>query len=278
MQIGIMSRTFERPTLEETLDAIQAQGITSLQFSMSCAGLPSMPDHIPPEVSDRIRQALSERGMTMAANSGTFNMIHPDEDQRQAGLRRLEVLAAAAKRLDSAIITLCTGTRDPDHMWRRHPDNDSAAAWRDLATSMTTALEIAEKHDVTLVVEPEVANVIDSAIKARRLLDEMQSPHLKICIDGANIFHEGELPRMRDMLDEAFELLGYDIALAHAKDLSQDGAAGQEAAGTGLLDYGYYLTLLDAVGYDGPLILHSLTEAQTPGCVAFLQEKLGKLS
>ena len=49
-------------------------------------------------------------------------------------------------------------------------------AWRDLVESMSQAVEIAEENDVTLAFEPEVANVVDSAVKARRLLDEMARP------------------------------------------------------------------------------------------------------
>jgi sugar phosphate isomerase/epimerase len=159
-------------------------------------------------------------------------------------------------------------------MWRHHPDNYTPAAWADLVDSIGKALEIAERHDVTLAVEPEVSNVADSAAKGRRLLDEMGSPRLKIIIDGANLFHAGELPRMHEILEEAFDLLGGDIVLAHAKDLDRDGQAGHVAAGRGLLDYDHYLRLLKKVGFDGPLILHSLAEDEVSECVKFLREKL----
>ena len=69
--------------------------------------------------------------------------------------------------------------------------------------------------------EPEVSNVVDSAQKARRLMDEMGSSRLKVIMDGANLFHTGELPRMREVLNEAFALLGSDLTLAHAKDLDR---------------------------------------------------------
>ena len=46
------------------------------------------------------------------------------------------------------------------------------------------------------------------------------------------------------------------------------------AAGTGLLDYDYYLGLLDKVGFDGPLVLHGLKEDQVSFCRNFLTEKL----
>jgi sugar phosphate isomerase/epimerase len=274
IQIGIFAKTFVRSNLDETLDAVKAHGLDCVQFNLSCAGVPALPDRIDPTLIDYIGAAITDRSITMAAVSGTFNMIDPDVNKRREGLRRLRVLASASKSIGTSVITLCTGTRDPTDMWRRHPDNDSPKAWTDLLYSMQEALQIAEDNEVTLAFEPEVANVVDSAAKGRRLIDEMRSSRLKVVIDGANLFHEGRLAKMRDVLDQAFALLGNQIIIAHAKDLSHDGEAGHEAAGTGLLDYDYYLSLLSAVGFDGPLILHSLSEVQVDSCVAFLKQKL----
>jgi sugar phosphate isomerase/epimerase len=210
----------------------------------------------------------------MAAISGTFNMCHPEPSERARNLARLRILAGACPRLGTRTITLCTGTRDRQDMWRRHPDNDTPEAWRDMTGTVAQALQIAEDCGVTLAFEPEVANVIDSARKGRRLLDEMLSPRLKVVMDAANLFHHGELARMPAILAEAFELLAGDMVLAHAKDLSRDGEAGHQAAGTGVLDYDLYIQLLRAAGYDGPLILHSLDEAQVDPAVAFLRGKM----
>lgn len=275
MRIGIFAKTFVRPTLEDTLDAVRSRGLDCIQFNLACAGLTSLPDEIDPALCDRIRGAVAARGLTMAAVSGTFNMIHPDVRRRREGLRRLSVLAAACPRLGTSVITLCTGTRDPDDPWRPHADNASAQAWSDLLDSMGVALRIAEASGVTLAFEPEVSNVVDSAANARRLLDAARSPRLKVVIDPANLFHAGELPRMRPILEEAFALLGPDIALAHAKDLNRDGAAGDVPAGQGALDYPLYLELLRGSGYDGPLILHGLREEQVDACVIFLRTRLG---
>jgi sugar phosphate isomerase/epimerase len=184
------------------------------------------------------------------------------------------MLASVCKQLGTDVITLCTGTRDPGDMWRRHPDNDTPAAWKDLLASLTEALAIAEKYNVHLAVEPEVNNVMDSAAKARRLLDELKSSRLKIVMDPANLFHAGELPRMSQVLEEAFELLGPDVIIAHAKDLSRDGDAGRDAAGTGVLNYDRYLKLLQKIRFNGPLLLHSLAESQVDRCLEFLRRKL----
>jgi sugar phosphate isomerase/epimerase len=274
MQIGIFAKTFARPTVEGVFDAVRAAGLDCVQFNMSCAGLPTLPETVDERVPRRIRQAAEERGIAIAAVSGTFNMIDPDIERRADSLRRLDVLAGACHALGTRLITLCTGTRDPVNMWRRHPDNDTPSAWEELAASLREAARIGDAHDIDMGIEPEVSNVIDSAVKCRRMLDQIGSPRLRVVMDGANLFHAGQLPRMREVLDEAFALLGPDIALAHAKDLARDGEAGDRAAGTGVLDYDHYLDLLRKSGYDGPLVLHGLDEADVPGSVEFLGGKL----
>ncbi len=132
---------------------------------------------------------------------------------------------------------------------------------------------IGAAFDVTMAFEPEVSNVVDSAAKARRLLDTLGSPHVKVVIDGANLLHAGQMPAMQGILEEAFRLLGPDIVLAHAKDISPDGTT-HLAAGHGVLDYPLYLRLLRQSDYAGPLILHGLSEAQVAGCVRFLRAQL----
>jgi sugar phosphate isomerase/epimerase len=271
MRIGIMAKNIDRSTLEETLDFVRQHGIGCVQFGLSCVGEEEMPARIDPALCSRIRREMKARKIDMTAISGTFNMIDPDLAARNEGLRRLDVLASACGPLGTSVVHLCTGTRDRESMWRKHRDNDTPGAWSELLASMSQALRSAEDHGVTLAFEPEVSNVVDSAIKARRLLDEMRSPRLKVVMDCANIFHAGELPRMRWILDEAFDLLGRDVAFAHAKDLDRDGEAGQLAAGKGLLDYGRYLSLLASLGGDLPVILHGLSADEVDGCVAFLR-------
>jgi len=271
MQIGIMARTFSQPTLSGILDQVLKHGIRCIQFSFGCVGLPELPESMDETLFKKIRKEVEARGINMAAVSGTFNMIHPDINKRREGLRRFRILTAACHQIGTSVITLCTGTRDPDSLWRRHPDNDLPDAWEDLTISMVEILKMAEENDVILAFEPEVSNVIDSAVKGRLLLDQMNSKHLKVVMDPANIFHKGELPRMDEILDQAFALLGKDIAICHAKDLDRDGEAGHIAAGKGLLNYRKYLSWLDKIGFDGSIILHGLREDEVEGCVEFLK-------
>lgn len=272
MQLGIFNKVFERDTFEAGLDAVRDHQLATIQLDLATLGIESMPETIPVDVRRRVNAALAERDLQLAALSGTWNVIHPQ--QGPAGMPRLRVLAEASRDMGTSLITMCTGTMDPDYLWRAHPDNDSPAAWQAAVQAMAEATQIAEEADVTLVLEPEVNNVVNTAAKARRLLDDIASPHLRVVIDGANLFQAGQLARMGEVLDEAFELLGDDIRLAHAKDLEKDGDAGHQAAGTGVLDYEHYLRSLQRVGYSGSVILHSLEEAQVPASRDFVRQNM----
>ncbi len=276
MQIGILLATFVRPSLQQRLDAAKANGTLHVQLSLDCAGIAAMPDEIPAGLAERIRTESAVRGITVASLGGTFNMAHPEAEHRTTGLRRLRVLAALAKELKIPRIHICSGTRNRQSMWLRHPDNTTPEAWKDMVACVREAADIARQAGVVLGVEPEVNNVVDSALKARRLMDEIGSPHLKITMDAANLFHAGQLPRMSEVLDEAFALVGKDVVMAHAKDLDRDGDAGHKAAGEGKLDYERYMALLHKSGFTGPVFLHGLSEAQVPGCVAFVRGKLAQ--
>jgi sugar phosphate isomerase/epimerase len=94
----------------------------------------------------------------------------------------------------------------------------------------------------------------------------------EVVMDAANIFREGELPLLDEILDEAFGLLGEDMVIAHAKDVKSTGEV--VAAGRGELDYDRYLENLQGVGFEGPVILHGLGESEVEGSVAFLRAKL----
>ncbi len=275
VQLGILTTEFERPDLEGNLDAVAGHGINAVQFQLASAmpeiplrtalemGLDALGPHLDEPLCRRVYDELAKRSITLAAVDGTFNMVGPDELRRRDNLAHLQRLTGLCRVLGTSVVTLCTGSRN-EVMWRRHPDNDSAETWEDLVALTKEAARAAEDHDVVLAFEPEVNNVVNSAESARRLIDDVGSPALKVLMDPANIFKSGDLARMQDKLEEAFALLGGDIALAHAKDLDHDGEAGHLGAGRGVMDYPLYLSLLQKSGFDGVLVLHQLRGLSGP--------------
>jgi sugar phosphate isomerase/epimerase len=180
----------------------------------------------------------------------------------------LSVLVDHAAAMGTGMVTLCTGTRDPEDQWRHHPDNASPEAWRDLLEEVSKACALAEAKGVKLGIEPELANVIDGAAKARRLIDSLQSPALAIVLDPANLFEVEPLDRQRDILSHAVDLLADRIAMVHAKD--RDPSGGFVAAGTGVVGFPHFVNRLRSAGFDGDLVTHGLTAEEAPDVAAFL--------
>ena len=207
MQVGIMSGHFDRPTLEEALDAILGHDIRHLQFNMSSARLKGPLAVEIDAVGPRIREEIEKRDMIISALGGEANMVHPDEQKRGQAIERLKLLISTCGLIGTSVVATCTGSRHPESMWRKHPDNDTDEAWRVLRNTLEQVLPVAEAAAVDIAFEPEVNNVVNTAKKARRLIDEMGSRYLKVVMDASNLFGDGDLPRMSEILDEAFELL-----------------------------------------------------------------------
>jgi sugar phosphate isomerase/epimerase len=260
VKLGILSRTIARETLGETLDAVVGYGITHLQLNLVSASLPSMPSLLTEAECDRIRREFEQRGLINAVLSATFNIIHPDQEVRSRGFDSFNVLARLAKRLGADTLSVSTGTRDADDMWRKHAENDSDDAWRDMLAAMSHLAAIAEEQAVTVAFEPEQANVVDTSKKARTLMDELQSKHVKVLIDAANLLNLSNLSRQDHVLKEAFDLLGEDLAAAHAKEFCADGQLGKVALGRGVVDFPLYVNLLRGAGYQGSLLMHGFPE------------------
>jgi sugar phosphate isomerase/epimerase len=271
MRLGIFAKTFPGTDPLTVLRAAKAAGYDCVQYNMACSGLASMPEVISDEAVNHIRNAVAETGVEIVALSATYNMIHPELSVRENGLRSLDVLADAARKLSIPLLTLCTGTRDAQDQWRAHPDNDTPEAWRDLLSEMTKALHVT--GGVELGVEPELANVINSVAKARSLLEEMQTDRLRIVFDPANLFENQD--EQQHVVLEGLEQLGAAIAIVHAKDRRADGKF--VTAGTGILNYPAFLAGLYSAGFDGPIITHGLAAHEAANVAAFLSEQLERV-
>ncbi|PZM14488.1 sugar phosphate isomerase/epimerase family protein [Rhizobium tubonense] len=269
MQIGIFAKTFPGTDPVPVLSAVRDSGYSGTQFNLACCGLPSMPDDVPDAIVDSIRAAGETTGISLAALSGTYNMAHPEKGVRETGLRQLSVIIKTAAALSVPLVTLCTGTRNPLDQWAYHPDNTDPASWADMASEMGKALILADEHGVDLGIEPEQANIVTSAIDAKRLIAEMGSRRLHIVLDPANLFEKATPPEARDIIARAVETAAGHIAMAHAKDRHADGCFA--TAGQGIVDFPDFVARLKAAGFNGPLVTHGLSAAEAPGVALFLK-------
>ncbi len=269
MKLGIFAKTFLGDDPGKVLEAVKAAGFDSAQYNWACAGLASMPDAIPDAELERTRQAFQTHRVSAVALSGTFNMIHPEKALVERGLSQLQVVINSAATLDIPMVTLCTGTRNPDDQWAGHPDNDLPQAWSDLLKAMEPAVRMAEAAGICLGVEPELANTVNSVEKAEQLMRQFDTPHLRVVLDPANLFEVVSDAKRCEIIGLAIEQLAPHISLCHAKDRRADGSFC--VAGEGVIDYPHYLATLQRIGYTGPMVTHGLTVSDAPRVASFLK-------
>ena len=273
MEIGIFSKTYAGD-IESAFQKMEAEGIYHTQFNLSSCGMEALPLQLDYQALEKAKQLVEKYKICLDALSGTFNMIADDKAELEDEIHRFEQVCAAADYLNIPVVSLCTGSKNPNSKWEWDNRNLDDSSWEDLIQTTKRILCFAEKYDLVFGVETEASNIINTPARARRYLDEIGSHRLKIIMDGANLFLLEQIKDMRQILESAFAVLGEDIVLAHAKDLSDITGLEFVAAGEGCLDFPLYIKLLNYVGYRGVLVMHGLSEAQISGSCQFLKEIL----
>ena len=273
MYTAVFSRTYSMKDPAKVFDAVAADGYRGVQANLSSAGLASLPEFLPDGLAARFGREARSRGVRIAALSGTYNMAHPDEKVRKASRAGFRNAIRAASEMGTSIVSLCTGSRNEQDMWKFHPENQSVTAWADLHSELDFALSLAQEFGIRLAIEPEPANVIHDAKAARRILDEVASPYLGIILDAANLLSPRTLGRQHEVVSEATSLLGSSLLLAHAKDI--DAAGHVVAPGEGAVDLLSFTRSLRAAGYDEALIAHGFSEEKTAIAARELERLIG---
>ena len=279
MRAGICTTDFARCEPDELFAKIHEYGYSSAQFDFGTVCDEELPGEIPAGLCDAVAATAQKHGVELVAGNGTFNMIDPDAAKRADGVLRFAVAAAGFRALGIGTVTLCTGSRCPESMWKYDAASHLPDAWQDLRATARQLCDIAEQYDLTLAVETEASNIVDTPQKALELIKDVGSERLRIVMDAANLFLPGtaEREKAQSIIGAAFELLGDYIVLAHGKDIKQGAGVEFCSTGSGIVDYDYFLMLLDRWGYRGDIMLHGITaESEMAACCEFIQRKIKK--
>jgi len=223
VELGVFARCFPAQAPEPLGRAIAEAGFSAVQLNLTAIGLPTIPDAQALAGIDlvAVRRDLEAPGLRIWGLSGSYNIAHPDQQRARQQTEDAARLIRRAPELGVVAVTLCTGSRDPDDMWRGHPDNDSDDAWADLLRNLGPLLDAAEEADVLLAVEPEPGNVISGTDAAVRLLEELgdRASRIGFILDPANLVGETEPAASETVLRDAFDRLGSRAICVHAKDV-----------------------------------------------------------
>ena len=134
----------------------------------------------------------------------------------------------------------------------------SEGTWTTLLDRLEEPLRIADDADITLVIETAISGNVTSALLARKLIDELDVPHLKVLWDPCSSLYCTEVP-----YPDGYEVIRDHIAHVHLKD----GVVNLPAATfdfcairQGQMDpyYNDIVSTLKRDGYDGAVSLESV--------------------
>ncbi|MXV83006.1 sugar phosphate isomerase/epimerase [Candidatus Poribacteria bacterium] len=134
----------------------------------------------------------------------------------------------------------------------------SEGAWTTLLNRLEEPVRIADAAGITLVIETAISGNVTSAHLARKLIDELDAPHLKVLWDPCSSLYCTEIP-----YPDGYEVIREHIAHVHLKD----GVVNLPAATfdfcamrQGQMDP-YYNDIMNALkrdGYEGAISLESV--------------------
>jgi len=256
-RLGIFARTFRRDTPAEVASAVAGAGYALAHWNFAAVGSSTLAADVTGTQFAEVRDAFDAASLSIPSVSGTFNAVHPDADLRARQTGQAVRLIGLAGELGADVVTVCTGTRDPENMWRAHPGNSDPSAWSDLRRTLDPLLEAAREAGIRLGVEPEHANVVRDAPAAARLLGELGADApVGIVLDPANLLTPETVSRQDEIIGAAIDLLGARIIGTQAKDVA---AAGYSAAGAGLMNYPAVFTQLARIA-PVPVIVQDASE------------------
>ena len=236
--IGLRLHDSRPGTLSERAGYAAAQGFTCVHLALSktMGGEFMSPEVFTPGLADYVRRAVAP--LNVSVLGCYLNLCTPDEQEYAETLKKYIAHLRLASMLGACVVGTETG--NPNREYRYDPERShSGEALELFIRRVTPVVKAAEKLGAFLAIEPVYTHIVSTPARARRVLDAVASPNLRIIFDPVNLLHPDNLSGCREVLEEAMELLAPEIDVIHLKDyvLKENGGMDSVAAGKGMMDF-----------------------------------------
>jgi len=240
IQLGLRLHDGEKLPLERSLPKVRAQGFTCVHLALSKAMKehPCGPSALTPGYAGWLRRQFAQNDLDIAVLGNYLNLAHPDPAALAAIQEKYYAHIRFAALLGCGMVGTETGA--PNAEYKTCPESRSDAALETFIKNLRPVVRCAERFGVIVAIEPVVRHIVWNARRCRQVLDEVGSPNLQVILDPVNLLSMENKDRADEVIAEAIELLGRDVAMVHLKDYLPQDADGQlksVGAGTGEMDY-----------------------------------------
>ncbi len=218
-----------------------------------------------PERIREIESAFDAEEVVIAEVGGAWgNMISPDLEKRQSQIGIVCERLAVADEVGALGCVNYAGTFDPASSTAPHSKNLTDECFDLIVEVVRQILDTVKPKRASFLLEMMPSVLPDSADSYAALLKAVDRPSFRVHLDPVNIITS---PRRffnnTNVIEECFEKLGHAIVSCHGKDIVMYPTFTVEIQecrpGTGSLDYRTYLTELNRLPGDVPLMMEHLS-------------------
>lgn len=274
MQLGIRLHDTQKLPFEERIRQVHTLGFSCghLALGKVITEFPTDDGALTPGLAAYIRRVFEKNEVDIAVLGCYLNLANPDPESLQRITRRYMAHIRFASLLGCGVVGTETGA--PNTTYTPVPECHGQEALDTFIKNLRPVVRYAEQMGVILAIEPVWKHIVYSPARARQVLDAIDSPNLQIILDPVNLLDISNCGQQQEILAEAIDLLGEDIAMIHVKDYNvEDGRLVSVGAGLGKMDY---TALLRFVAERKPYI-HVTLENTTPEnslqCRAYIQKQ-----
>lgn len=261
MQIGIRLHDTEKMALPQRLAHTREQG-----FSCAHVALGKVIDDFPiqntmltPGFAMYLKRLFAENNLDVAVLGCYLNLATPDRTELAGTIETYKAQIRFASWLGAGVVGTETG--NPNVFYTPDPASRTQEALNYFIKNLSYVVEYAEKMGVTVAIEPVIRHIVYSPERAKQVLRAIASPNLQIILDPVNLLDETNVADQKDVVKNAIDILGEDVAVIHVKDYDvKDGNVISMAAGQGIMDYS---DLIHFMKKDKPYI-HATLEDTVP--------------
>jgi sugar phosphate isomerase/epimerase len=231
-----------------------------------------------PEGADEAYAEAARAAGIVIAEIGAWhaNPISPDDATRAEGIAYCQERLELAERVGARCCVNVAGSRGSE--WDApHPDNLSADTFALIVDSVREIVDAVKPRRTAYTLEPMPFTLPDSPDSYLSLLEAIDRPAFGVHLDPVNLINTpAKYYDNAAFLRECFAKLGPHIRSVHAKDIVLEPALTvrltEVAPGLGGLDYRVFLTEMDRLDPDTPILVEHLgSDAEYAAAVAHVR-------
>ncbi len=238
MQLGIRLHDTTKLPFEERIADVHNLGFACghLALAKVIDEFPTTDEALTPGLAMYIKNVFAKNHVDIAVLGCYLNLANPNKEQLEKTVHRYMAHIRFASWLGCGVVGTETGA--PNETYSFTPECHTEEALQLFIQNVRPVVKYAEQMGVVFAIEPVYRHIVWNPKQARRVLDEIHSPNLQIIFDPVNLLDIANYQDRDEIIREAIELLGPDIAMVHLKDFRiEDGKMISMGCGLGEMDY-----------------------------------------